>query len=65
MKRISRRLLFTLVAGLVLYFVLSRLRLVVLIHVSLGQALIIVTVVIVVLFLVVDHLLNQERPKSS
>lgn len=65
MQRISRRLLFFLAAGLVLYFVLSRLRLVVLIHVSLGQALVIVAIVIVVLFLGLDHLINRTSSKSN
>jgi hypothetical protein len=57
----SRRVLFVLVAGLVLYFILSRLRIVVLVHVSLWQALLITAVVIAVLFLVLDHLINRDR----
>ena len=61
MQRISRKLLFVLVAGLVLYYLLSRLRIVVLVDVSLGQALLIVAVIIVVLFLGLDHLINRDR----
>ena len=57
----SRRLLFVLVAGLVLYFVLSRLRIVVLVHVSLWQGLLITGIIILVLFLVLDHLLFRTR----
>lgn len=57
----GRRMLFVLVAGLVLYFLLSRLRLVVLVHVSLGQALLVTAAVILVLFLALDHLLFGRR----
>lgn len=63
--RISRRLLFFLVTGLVLYFILSRLRMVVLIPLSLGQALLLVGVVILVLFLGLDHLINRDRSPSK
>jgi 4-amino-4-deoxy-L-arabinose transferase-like glycosyltransferase len=65
MERISRRLLFFLVAGLVLYYLLSRLRIVVLVHVSLWQALVIVAAVIVMLFLALDHLINRDRGKDQ
>jgi len=61
MPRISRKLLFILVAGLVLYIVVSKLHIVVLVHVSLWQGLLAVAITIVVLFLAVDHLLNRER----
>jgi hypothetical protein len=61
MERISRRLLFFLVAGLVLYYILSRLRIVVLVHVSLWQAFFIVAAIIIVLFLALDHLINRDR----
>jgi hypothetical protein len=64
MERISRRLLFVLVAGLVLYYILSRLRIVVLVHVSLWQALFIVAAIIVVLFLALDHLINRTRGRD-
>ncbi|MCD4686942.1 MAG: hypothetical protein K8S97_13510 [Anaerolineae bacterium] len=56
--------MFFLVTGLVLYFILSRLRLVVLIHLSLGQALVVVGMVILVLFLGLDHLINRDRSPS-
>lgn len=65
MERVSRRLLAVLVTGLVLYYILSRLNIVVLVHVSLWQALIIVAVIIVVLFLVLDHLLNRDRGQNK
>lgn len=65
MQRFSRKLLFFLVAGLVLYYVLSRLNIVVLIHVSLWQALLIVAVVIVVLFLGLEHLLFRDRSRDA
>ena len=57
----SRRLLFYLVSGLVAYYVLSRLRIVVLIHLSWWQSLLAVAVVIVVLFLLLDHFINRNR----
>jgi hypothetical protein len=63
--KISRQLLFVLVAGLVLYFILSRLHIVVLVHVTLWQGLLIVGIIIVVLFLALDHLLFRTRtPKT-
>jgi hypothetical protein len=65
MQRISRRLLFVLVAGLVLYYILSRLQIVVLVRVSLWQALFIVAVIIVVLFLALDHLINRGRGSND
>jgi hypothetical protein len=65
MQRISRRLLFYVVTGLVLYFILSRLHFVVLIHLSLGQALLLVGAVIAVLFLGLDHLLNRDRGRAK
>lgn len=61
----SRRLLFVLVAGLVLYYIVSRLRLVVLVHISLWQALIVTGVVIVVLFLALDHLVNRDGGRDA
>ena len=62
---ISRKLLFFLVVGLVSYFILSRLRLVVLVHVSLWQGLLITGLAIVVLFLLAEHFLFRTRsPKS-
>lgn len=61
MSRVSRKLIFAVILALVLYYLLSRLRLVVLLHVSLWQGLIFVGVVVLVLFLIVDHLLNAER----
>jgi hypothetical protein len=64
MERISRRLLFVLAAGLVLYYLLSRLRIVVLVHVSLWQALVIVAAIIVALFLALDHLINRDRGRD-
>jgi hypothetical protein len=61
----SRKLLFFVVAGLVLYFILSRLNIVILVHVSLWQGLLITAIIIIVLFLVLDHLLFRTRsPKS-
>jgi hypothetical protein len=57
----TRKLLFFLVVGLVLYYVLSRLRIVVLVHISLWQGLLITAVIIVVLFLVLDHLVFRTR----
>ncbi|MBN1565141.1 MAG: hypothetical protein JXA10_14955 [Anaerolineae bacterium] len=57
----SRRLLFFLVTGLILYYILSRLRIVVLIHLSLWQGLLAVAVMIIVLFLLLDHLINRNR----
>lgn len=65
MQRISRRLLFYLVAGLVLYYILSRLRIVVLVHVSLWQGLLAVAVIILVLFLLLDHLINASRGRRA
>ena len=61
----SRRLLFVLVVGLVLYYLVSRLRIVVLVHISLWQALIVTGVIIVVLFLALDHLINRERRRDA
>jgi len=61
----SRRLLFVLVVGLVLYYLVSRLRIVVLVHISLWQALIVTGVIIVVLFLALDHLINRERRRGA
>jgi len=57
----SRKLLFVLITGLVLYFILSRLRLVVLVHVWLWPGLLITGIIIVVLFLALDHLLFRTR----
>jgi hypothetical protein len=62
---ISRKLLFFLIVGLVSYFILSRLRLVVLVHVSLWQGLLITGIAIVVLFLLVEHLLFRTRTPRS
>ncbi|MBN1681296.1 MAG: hypothetical protein JW966_13515 [Anaerolineae bacterium] len=64
MQRISSRLLFVLVAGAVLYLIVSRLRIVVLVHVSLWQALLITAVVIIVVFLLLDHLINRSSGSS-
>jgi len=58
---ISRKLLFFLVVGLVSYYILSRLRLVVLVHISLWQGLLITGITVVVLFLLVEHLLFRAR----
>jgi len=62
---ISRKLLFSLVVGLVSYFILSRLRLVVLVHVSLWQGLLITGIAIVVLFLLVEHFFFRTRSPRS
>jgi hypothetical protein len=61
----SRKLLFFVVTGLVLYFILSRLHIVILVHVSLWQGLLITAIIIIVLFLALDHLLFRTRsPKA-
>ncbi|NDJ75255.1 MAG: hypothetical protein GYB65_03260 [Chloroflexi bacterium] len=65
MQRFPRWLLLALVAGVVLYFLLSRLRFVVLVHISFWQALLIVGIVIVVLFVGLDHLLNRNRGSAE
>jgi hypothetical protein len=61
----SRRFLFYLVVGLVLYYILSRLRIVVLIHLSLWQGLLLGGIVIAVLFLGLDHLINRDRGRKQ
>lgn len=61
MSSFPRRLLFFLVAGLVIYYILSRLRIIVLIHLSVWQGLLIAGLTILVLFLLLDHLLFRTR----
>jgi hypothetical protein len=61
----SRKLLFFVVAGVVLYFIVSRLHIVVLVHVSLWQGLLFTAIVILVLFLGLDHLLFRDRGSKA
>lgn len=63
--KFSRTLLFFLIAGLVFYFILSKLHIVVLVHVSLWQGLLITGITILVLFLLVDHLLFRTRSSKE
>ena len=53
-------LLFLLVAAVVLWFILSRMRFLVFIPVSLGGFILFVIIVIVVLYLILDHLLSRS-----
>jgi len=59
--KISRRLLFVIAILLVLAFVLSKVRIVFFVPISLGAALLILGGVVLVLFLALDHLLNRDR----
>jgi hypothetical protein len=63
--RISRKLLFFVVLALVLYIIISKLHIVVLVSISLWQALIAVAVITVVLFLLLDHLLNRDKSRGE
>ena len=66
MRQLARKALFFLIVGMVLYYVLTRLRIVVLVHVSLWQGLLFMGIVIAVLFLGIDHLLFRDRtPRES
>ena len=53
-------LLFLLVAAVVLWFILSRMRFLVFIPVSLGGFILFVIIIIVVLYLILDHLLSRS-----
>lgn len=61
MARIPRKYIF-LAAVIVLFaFIWSKLRIVVFVGLSLWQAIVIFSIVAIVLFLVIDHLINRTR----
>ncbi len=59
--RVGRSVILTAVVLVVVWFVLSRLRFIVFVQANLWQLLLAMGVVILVLFLGLDHLLNRTR----
>ena len=61
MPRIPRLLILFIVVGVLLALVWSRLRIVIFVPLSLGQAIMLFLVAALALYLEVDHLINRRR----
>lgn len=61
MRRVSRTILLVIAVLIVVSLVWSRLRLIVFIPITLGQALLLFGVGVAVIYLGLDHLLNRDR----
>lgn len=61
MPRIPRALIALLVVGLLLSIIWPKVRIHIFIPVSAGQAIIFFGIVVIVLFLLVDHFINRSR----